>query len=118
MKNASDSSSFHFSVLFTHTDVVNVLNNDFAQLVADEPLGKDFWLDMLGTCLAQFTVAHIVPRNLWEAVGQWAFALAIRKKYLLADKVEIGYYVRNEKLLARSRRGPKAAGDLDTDDEE
>lgn len=91
------SETFNLSLQFNDVDVRQVLQKDFNEGKSVMP--KDFWVELLGKFIAQVGVVNFPkPLSIWQSVGQWAFALAIRQNLIVADTEDGLYCVNGRKF--------------------
>lgn len=103
-KRAEDKDTFYLAFSLTNADVRRLLTEDL-DYMTDEALPRDFWTDVLGAFLTNFGPQR-KRLSIADAVGVWAFDLALRYKYPVPD-IEENRFLINEKILAVSKPGPK-----------
>ena len=103
-KPVANAETFYLAMTYSHADVRRVLTDDL-EYMCGEALSKDFWIEVIGHFLTQIGTQR-KKMSVCNDVGEWAFNIAVRYKYLIPD-VEENLYVINDKLLAQSKSGPK-----------
>lgn len=95
-----EKNTFYLPLMLTERDVKWALKESFEIFFKDEPLTKDFWSDVLG---ARLSFIFSKGLSIKPQIGEWAFNVAVKKKYLI-EQWEEGTYKRNIELLGRHKK--------------
>ena len=92
------SDTYSLPLLLGEADVKRVLKG--VDLGSDNPLDKDFWIEVLGKFLTMYMNGNEYKAlSIWHDVGLWGVAVAERNKLLIHDEGEPDLLMRNPKIF-------------------